>query len=131
MACLQEYFSGEASLGGRPEEVNRSQILYHLAKCVEFMHVRNLVHGSLTPDSLMWFPNQQKWKLIGFGNWARASEAMNVSYDLRHAAPELVLADLGRVWLSYDCLASPFTAIRRQHLSSVIFNSVVDPVYKA
>jgi len=48
-------------------------------------------------DSLYRFSAQQKWKLIGFGNWARSKEAMHVSYDLRHAAPELVLADLGRM----------------------------------
>ena len=61
------------------------------------MHARNLVHGALTPDSLMWFSPEKKWKLIGFGNWARVKEGMNVTYDLRHAAPELVLADLGGV----------------------------------
>ena len=77
--------------------MDRSQILYQLAKCVEFMHARNLVHGALTPDSLLWFSPEKKWKLIGFGNWARAKEGMHVTYDLRHAAPELVLADLGRV----------------------------------
>ena len=96
---LQEYFSGHASLHGKPEEVDRNQILYQLAKCVEFMHARNLVHGALTPDSLMWFSPEKKWKLIGFGNWARDKEGMHVTYDLRHAAPELVLADLGRVSL--------------------------------
>lgn len=96
---MQEYLSGQASLYGKPEDVDKSMILYHLAKCVEFMHARHLVHGALTPDSLLWFSEKKQWKLIGFGNWARAGEAMHVTYDLRHAAPELVLADLARVGL--------------------------------
>ena len=51
--AVQEYLAGSASLEGKPEEIDRSQILYNLCKAVEFMHARNLVHGSLTPDALM------------------------------------------------------------------------------
>lgn len=95
------------SLEGRPEEVDRSQTLYNLCKAVEFLHARSLVHGGLSPHALMWFAPLKKWKLIGFGNWARAKEVTRVSYDLRYAAPELLLADLAGVrpfcWLHCPC----------------------------
>ena len=99
-----------------PRDVDKSMILYHLAKCVEFMHARHLVHGALTPDSLLWFSDLKKWKLIGFGNWARAGEAMHVTYDLRHAAPELILADLGRVRNFFSrCVTIKWTLWRGVH----------------
>lgn len=77
--------------------MDRNQTLYNLCKAIEFLHARSLVHGSLSPDALMWFTPLKKWKLISFGNWARDKESMRVSYDLRYAAPELLLADLAGV----------------------------------
>lgn len=82
---------------GRPEDVDRHRTLLNLCKGIEFLHARSLVHGGLTPDTVAWFAPLQKWKLLGFGNWARSKELLRVNYHLRYAAPELLLADLAGV----------------------------------
>lgn len=95
---MQEYLAGKADLTAKPEEVNRSNILAHVCMGVNFMHERHLVHGAITTDHIMWFPEENRWKLMGFTNWARSGENMRLDYDLRYAAPELLLADLARVF---------------------------------
>jgi hypothetical protein len=92
---LAEWMSGIASLEGlKPEEVDNTSTLYNLCKAVEFLHARSLCHRALTPDSLMWFANQKRWKLISFSSWARTGDLTRLSYDIRYAAPELLVADL-------------------------------------
>ena len=96
-SVFQEYLAGKADLSAKPEEVNRSNILAQVCMCINFMHQRHLVHGAITTDHIMWFSEEKRWKLMGFTNWARSGENMRLDYDLRYAAPELVLADLARV----------------------------------
>ena len=63
-------------------------------QAVDFLHARNIVHRQLSPNNLMWFPAQQRWKLIDFSAWARSEEDVPLHYALRYAAPELLVADL-------------------------------------
>ena len=63
-------------------------------QAVDFLHARNIVHRQLNPNNLMWFPAQQRWKLIDFSAWARSEEDVPLHYALRYAAPELLVADL-------------------------------------
>ena len=63
-------------------------------QAVDFLHARNIVHRQLNPNNLMWFPAQQRWKLIDFSAWARSDEDVPLHYALRYAAPELLVADL-------------------------------------
>ena len=105
----QEWMSGIASLEGlKLEEVDSTSTLYNLCKAVEFLHARSLCHRALTPQALVWFANQKRWKLISFGNWARTGDVAPPSYNIRYAAPELLLADIKGVstcmffaWISH------------------------------
>ena len=53
---------------------------------------------SLTPRTVMHFPQHGHWKLVGLGAWARAGDPCGIElYDVRYAAPELLQADLHAV----------------------------------
>ena len=46
----------------------------------------------------MQFPEQNNWKLVSLGAWARSGDPCGMElYDVRYAAPELLHADLHAV----------------------------------
>ncbi|KAK9823492.1 hypothetical protein WJX72_003130 [[Myrmecia] bisecta] len=91
---LLDWLKSRDAMEGAPNLHDRVELLYNLCKAVEFIHARQVVHRQLCPANFMWFAKQANWKLIDFGLWARMGEAAPLRYNLRYAAPELLVSDL-------------------------------------
>ena len=86
--------NAQASCQGVTDVPDNPPAVTSSLQAVDFLHARNIVHRQLNPNNLMWFPAQQRWKLIDFSAWARSEEDVPLHYALRYAAPELLVADL-------------------------------------
>lgn len=53
---VRDYIAGDSLEVKKPEPIEGLQILYEVARAIEFTHVRGLVHGALTPANIIISP---------------------------------------------------------------------------
>ncbi|KAK9797447.1 hypothetical protein WJX73_007622 [Symbiochloris irregularis] len=72
----------------------RKRALLHILEAVNVMHAEGIAHRSLSLDTIAWFESFSRWQPATFARWGRAGSDKPVLYELRYAAPEVIMADV-------------------------------------
>jgi len=89
----------------RPLELSkRRAILHEVLECLKHIHAHDIVHGDITPRSIVFSSSTQSWKLFGVdtglkkGDACDACPACSTSF---YIAPEVLhAADAGEAWIA-------------------------------
>ncbi|CAK0761588.1 hypothetical protein CVIRNUC_002875 [Coccomyxa viridis] len=82
-----------ARMERNPSAARQKSTLTQLLEAVAYLHGRSMVHREVQPGSCVWCDSVSRWRLAGSGAWARKGTDVALSYNLRYAAPEVVMAD--------------------------------------
>nr|QBK92609.1 MAG: putative serine/threonine protein kinase [Pithovirus LCPAC401] len=66
---------------------SRKRVILQLVIGVEFMHSKDIVHGDIKPNNLLWFKDTETMKIADFGS-AAIDGMMTGSYTKRYRAPK-------------------------------------------
>jgi len=76
-----------------PPLAERLAALYQIITAVADLHALSVVHRDLKPSSVMYFPQDGRWKLIDLDTAAIIGEEAKICCTLEYACPELIIAD--------------------------------------
>ena len=62
-----------------------------VARALAQFHAHGVVHGSLTPDNILWFATENTVKLSNFSFWGAVRASLPLHPALRYAPPEVCL----------------------------------------
>lgn len=72
-----------------PDELQRKAVLAMVCKALGGLHNADVIHGSLTPDNIIWFSANNAMKITEFSCWARKGGSLLLHPHLRYAPPEV------------------------------------------
>ena len=58
---LQDWLAGPARLTNKAEDEDRVLSLHDVCTALSFLHSRDLVHGALSSEAVMWFEAPRRW----------------------------------------------------------------------
>jgi len=72
-----------------PDAYHKRAIFHMTCKALARLHRKRVVHGSLTPDNVLWFGNEDLVKLSSFSFWAFDGTNIPLHPALRYSPPEV------------------------------------------
>eukprot|EP00803_Ostreobium_quekettii_P009320 evm.model.scf_350.2 EVM.evm.TU.scf_350.2 scf_350:20362-50378(-) len=80
----------------KPSYATVKRVVYQILEGLHELHKNGIVHRDLQPSNIMFFPEEDRWKLGGLHHWTHESECGRISGNLRYMSPEMLVAHVRR-----------------------------------